>query len=166
MPKLSSRKITTARIKRVAPRTRMQPQTAGAEMCLGHLVAWDQRGALVDFEGNRQGPLLARVAGATPGAAVRAKASGQEVVLMIDRRRGRPPVLIGFLQPLGQEAADLDARVDGKRIELEGKDEIVLRCGEASVILRRNGRVLIQGVQVETRARGVNRIKGGSVSIN
>jgi hypothetical protein len=32
--------------------------------------------------------------------------------------------------------------------------------------LRRNGRIAISGVQVETRAKGVNRIKGGSVAIN
>lgn len=32
--------------------------------------------------------------------------------------------------------------------------------------LRRNGRVVIRGAYVETRSRGVNRIKGGSVQIN
>jgi hypothetical protein len=60
----------------------------------------------------------------------------------------------------------LDARVDGQRITIEGRDEIVLRCGEASITLRRNGRLVIRGVYVEARARGTNRIKGGSVLIN
>ena len=40
------------------------------------------------------------------------------------------------------------------------------RCGKASITLRRNGRVLIRGFRVETRAEAVNRIKGGSVQIN
>ncbi len=60
----------------------------------------------------------------------------------------------------------VDLKVDGRRIELEGQEEVVLRCGQASITLRRNGRVVIRGAYVETRAKGTNRIKGGSVLIN
>lgn len=60
----------------------------------------------------------------------------------------------------------LDARVDGKRITIEGRDEIVLKCGDASITLRRNGRLVIRGTYVEARSRGTNRIKGASVLIN
>lgn len=63
-------------------------------------------------------------------------------------------------------ATTLNASADGKRIEIEGKDEVVLRCGEASITLRRNGRIVIRGAYVETRAKGTNRIKGGVVLIN
>jgi hypothetical protein len=56
--------------------------------------------------------------------------------------------------------------VDGRRVTVSGKDEIVLKCGEASITLRRNGRIVIKGTYVETRAAGTNRIKGGSVQIN
>ena len=62
--------------------------------------------------------------------------------------------------------AEATARVDGKRVHLTASDEIVLECGEASITLRRNGRVVIRGAYVETRARGTNRIKGGNVRIN
>ena len=66
-----------------------------------------------------------------------------------------------------QEAAPaIEALVDGKRVVLEAQDEIVLRCGKASITLRRNGRIVIRGTYVETRAEGTNRIKGGSVQIN
>jgi hypothetical protein len=71
---------------------------------------------------------------------------------------------VGFLQD--PAAAQAVARVDGQRVVIEGKDEIELRCGSASIVLRRNGRVVIRGLEVETRARGVNRIRGGSVRIN
>ena len=64
------------------------------------------------------------------------------------------------------EVKPLTAVVDGKQVVIEAADEIVLRCGEASITLRRNGRVIIRGAYVETRSRGVNRIKGGSVQIN
>jgi hypothetical protein len=56
--------------------------------------------------------------------------------------------------------------MDGRRLVLEGLDELVLRCGEASITLRRNGRIVIRGVEVETRAAGSNKIRGGSVQIN
>lgn len=72
-------------------------------------------------------------------------------------------------EPSGEietEMSDLAIRVDGKRVEIEAADEIVLKCGEASITLRRNGRVVIRGTYVETRSKGTNRIKGGSVQIN
>jgi hypothetical protein len=86
---------------------------------------------------------------------------GSEVVVLAPH--SGPPVVLGILRPLDDT---LEARVDGRRVELDARDEIVLRCGEASITLRRNGRVVIRGVHVETRAAGVNRIKGGSVAIN
>jgi hypothetical protein len=56
--------------------------------------------------------------------------------------------------------------VDGERKQIEGSKEIVLRCGKASITLRSNGRIIIRGAYVETRASGTNRIKGGAVLIN
>jgi hypothetical protein len=122
----------------------------------------------VDFDGNPTSPVRARLSGMPPRVQPAAVDAAQEVVLLVDPRPGRPPVLLGVLAPLGLDGnlAGVEARVDGQRIEIEGRDEIVLRCGEASITLRRNGRVVIRGVQVETRASGVNRIKGGSVAIN
>jgi hypothetical protein len=124
-------------------------------VCLGVLTGWDEHGPLVEFEGNTRGPVRARACAGSARPAV-----GSEVVLLVGSAL---PVVLGVLQPLD---APLEARIDGRRVELDGRDEIVLRCGEASITLRRNGRVVIRGVQVETRATGVNRIKGGSVSIN
>jgi hypothetical protein len=73
------------------------------------------------------------------------------------------PRTIEVQVPLG---APEHARVDGRRVTLTGRDEIVLSCGEASITLRRNGRLVLRGTAVETASRGVNRIKGGSVQIN
>lgn len=49
---------------------------------------------------------------------------------------------------------------------IEGQQEVILRCGEASLTLRRNGKVIIKGTTLETSASGTHRIKGGSVEIN
>jgi len=73
-------------------------------------------------------------------------------------------VIVGLLDPTPRKPTE--ALVDGKRVVLDGQDEVVLRCGESSITLRRNGRVVIRGTYVETRAQGVNRIRGGSVQIN
>jgi hypothetical protein len=140
---------------------------SGSEVRIGKLVSWDEKGPLVDLGDGSRGLIRARVLSSVsrPRSAA---AFGQEVVMLMDERSSRAPVVLGLLRPLEEAGptADVEARVDGRRVELEGRDEVVLTCGAASITLRRNGRILISGVQVETRARGLNRIKGGSVAIN
>jgi hypothetical protein len=58
------------------------------------------------------------------------------------------------------------AVVDGKRVVIRGADEIVLECGEASITLRRNGRIVIKGTFLESYSKGLNRIKGVAVKID
>jgi hypothetical protein len=60
----------------------------------------------------------------------------------------------------------LEATIDGSRMRIGAKDEVVLQCGKASITLRRNGRVVIRGTHVETHSTGTNRIKGGQVRVN
>jgi hypothetical protein len=169
MLKTRPRKVFASRTVKLA-KTR-QPAVraaAGCQVCVGFLVGWDDSWPLVDFDGNPKGPMRARLSGAAPKIRPTTLGVRLEVVLLIDPRPGRPPVLLGVLRPLSSDAdpGDIEARVDGQRVEIEGRDEIVLRCGESSITLRRNGRVVIRGVQVESRASGINRIRGGSVSIN
>jgi hypothetical protein len=90
------------------------------------------------------------------------------VMLMFENGDPRRPLIVGFVESPepSPQSPPVEARVDGKRIVIEGEDEVVLQCGEASITLRRNGKVIIEGTYVETHSRGVNRIKGGSVQIN
>jgi uncharacterized protein (DUF2345 family) len=64
------------------------------------------------------------------------------------------------------EVQVIDANVDGRRVRIVAQDEIVLECGQASITLRRNGRIIVRGTYVETHSDGTNRIKGGQVRIN
>jgi hypothetical protein len=101
-----------------------------------------------------------------------AREAARVLVSFVDGDAERP-IITGVLRavpktievqvPLG---APEHARVDGRRVTLTGRDEIVLSCGEASITLRRNGRLVLRGTAVETASRGVNRIKGGTVQIN
>lgn len=59
-----------------------------------------------------------------------------------------------------------DVRLDGKRVVLEGKQEIVLKCGDASITLTKAGKIIIRGKYLLSRSSGVNRIQGGSVKVN
>jgi len=49
---------------------------------------------------------------------------------------------------------------------LEAKKNLTLRCGDGSITIREDGRILIKGKDLVSHARRVNRIKGGSVAIN
>ena len=168
-----------------------RPSPAPLGNRVGRLVAWDpSRGPLVSFAGGPAAPVAARSIIPLDRAAVDAAiASERGVLLSFEDGQPNAPIITGLLQALvpdpahadpGAELAEpeletelplsegdaLEARIDGRRVELEAADEIVLRCGKASIVLRRNGRIVIRGTYVETRSRGVNRIKGGSVEIN
>jgi len=115
-----------------------------------------------------------------PDVIEHAISSGQGALLVFENGDPRLPIVIGLIQPpmksplrallqpaRKNEAPDLrEAHLDGERVVLEAHREIVLRCGDASLTLRKDGRVLIRSAYVETYSQGVNRIKGGAVKIN
>lgn len=108
-----------------------------------------------------QGRLLSALStiGLTPdqeGAAV--------IVAFEDEDRERP-VILGLVQP-PQTASAVAVRSDGERLVLKAEREIELRCGDASIVLTRAGKVLICGSYVLSRSRGANKIKGAFVDIN
>lgn len=56
-----------------------------------------------------------------------------------------------------------DAR---RTITLEAEEELTIRCGSGSITIRKSGKVLIQGLEIVSHARGKNRIRGGSIQLN
>jgi hypothetical protein len=162
-----------------------QPEEFTIDRDLSPAVTGVVLGILVDFTGDGA-PLVDY-----PGNPASSLVPSRSTVVLAEQDRGRDlalvfegsdlgrPIIIGLIQPAIPATARLSsqrratrlnekihATVDGKRIEIEGEDEIVLRCGGASITLRRNGRIVIRGDYVESRSKGVNRIKGGSVLIN
>ncbi|WP_342376988.1 DUF6484 domain-containing protein [Myxococcus stipitatus] len=149
---------------------------------VGRLVSRGAHGALhVDFEGNSQGPVPARAAvSLTPEEWERAVNARQAVVLLFEKGDPALPLVMGVVQAPSEtplldvmleeraKGGPVEVRLDGqpRTVKLEAQDELVLRCGKSSVTLRSDGKIVIRGTQVETRASGVNRIKGGSVQIN
>jgi hypothetical protein len=149
----------------------------------------------VDHAGNGCGPRVARTTIAiSPAMLARAIAARQGALLVFENADPALPIIIGLIQtpeasafealldaPRAQPEREVarevshpaalarparPARLDGESVVLEGEREVVLRCGDASLTLRRDGKAILRGAYVETHSRGINRIKGGAVKIN
>lgn len=156
----------------------------GGSVKVGSLAPGCKANALlVEFAGNSAGPLAARSLVALDDATIgQALLSRQQVVLLFENEDARLPIIVGLLPadpgaallgsllqapaPAGAPARRIEARVDGKRVVIDGEHEVTLRCGEASITLRSDGKVVLRGAYIETTAKGLNRIRGGSVKIN
>jgi Domain of unknown function (DUF6484) len=144
-------------------------------MRLGLIVAVnDDHRVLVEYPGCA-GPTVARLAVVADRSRLQRAIDLHEVALLTFENGDsfRPLVLALIPQPIPSVTAPSAERyevvkvdVDGRRVRIEGQDEIVFQCGKASVTLRRNGKVVIRGTHVETVSEGTNRIKGGQVRIN
>ncbi|HYV49424.1 MAG TPA: DUF6484 domain-containing protein [Myxococcaceae bacterium] len=151
---------------------------------LGWVAGMDAgRGLLVDFPGSSGRAVAARTVLSLDAATIEAAVKERRgAVLQFEDGDPRRPVLMGLLQataqtpmldallaapaPAPEKKERLSARVEGKRVVLEGKDEIVLRCGDSTIILRRNGAVLVRGAEIESRSSGRQVIRGRKVALN
>lgn len=135
-------------------------------------------GTLVGFADGVATPLVT-YAGQPATAAQPARATldlhaahiGRSAVLMFEEGDPGRPIIIGCLH--GVEAKGLpsipghvEVEADGKRLVVSAQDQIVLRCGKASITLSKEGKVVIQGAYLSNQSSGVLRLKGGSVQIN
>jgi hypothetical protein len=123
--------------------------------------------------------LLVRLPGQQGGAVVPARSTvdlhgahiGSAVVLVFELADQARPIVMGVLRgrtgwPLAEAPAQVEVDADGQRMIVSAREQLVLRCGKASITLTRAGKVLVEGSYVLTRSTGVNRIKGGSVQLN
>jgi hypothetical protein len=147
---------------------------------VGAIAAIDEKGrAQVSFPGNHGVPVRARSVLDTPARAGEHPQAlvGAPVLLVFEQGDPNRPIIVGLLreelrpEPVRSEVSldlgeERDVVVDGQRLVFEGKQEVLLRCGKSSVLLRRDGKVLIRGSHLVSRASGTNKIKGGSISLN
>lgn len=161
------------------------PAISPGEIVIGEITGLDAQGQpLVNYPENTTN--APQVALTTVG--ITAAHTGRQVALLFAKGDPRSPVIMGLIHsPLHElivayanreseqvetdqpEARPLnvdDLVVDGRRIVLEGREEVVIRCGEASITLTKAGKILIRGNYVLNRSAGVNRIMGGSVQVN
>ena len=135
-------------------------------------------GRLVDFK-NDGTVTLVTYAGQPTSAAVAARATldlqalhiGRDLVLVFEHGNPLRPIIVGCLHDpktaeVHEEPGTVDIDADGERLVVSAKDQLVLRCGKASITLTRSGKVLLSGTYVSNRSSGVLRLKGASVQIN
>jgi hypothetical protein len=133
-------------------------------------------GELVAIGGGGRMPLV--VYGSQPEAAVAARSAidlhaghvGSQVVLVFEDGDPARPIILGALRregwPLGGRPQQVEVDADGERLVVSAREQLVLRCGLASITLTKEGEVTIKGTQLSSQASGANRIKGGSVQLN
>ena len=81
-----------------------------------------------------------------------------------DRESGERPVIIGRV---GSAKSCLSRKEEPPcHLVLEAREHLSLKCGEGSITIRSDAKILIQGKDLVSRALRTNRIKGGAVSIN
>lgn len=157
-------------------------QTGGLHPRLGRIVGLDPHGrALVEFPGAQPRP--ASTLGPVSRAELEQAAREQRVVMLafLDGRADAPVLLslhgpseLSLTPPpepepqveLESEGEALELELDGEHEVIEASKELVLRCGKASITLRSDGTVKIQGRDITSWARRRQRIRGGSVNIN
>ncbi len=66
----------------------------------------------------------------------------------------------------GKAGKPEEALVDGKRMVLCAEEEVVLKCGNASITLTKAGKILIRGEYISSSSGGAHKIKGGSIQLN
>ena len=155
----------------------IEKKLSGARV--GTIVSTTEDGLVtVDFPGNTLGPLGARWAGSADEIIRKAsRATGRKVLLVFENDDPGRPIIVDIVCESFDDIPDKrpvelqmnkpdEVIIDGRRVTFDAKEEIVLRCGKASVTLTKAGKVLIRGAYLLSRSSGVNRLKGASVQIN
>jgi hypothetical protein len=153
-------------------------QVMSEGMKIGRVVRIDEEGkVLVAIPGLDDLEMAARATTTVIDTLRAGDPSGKEVLVAFENNDLRLPIVVDTMHSLldeitkSQEAVfemeqPDDVLIDGRRIVLDAREEVVLRCGNSSITLTRAGKVLIRGAYLLSRSSGVNRIKGGSVQIN
>lgn len=155
---------------------------------VGSIVEINEQGiARVDFPENMGNPIVAR---STLGEIDKTQLSSLPVCVLLVFEQSNPlkPIITGFVNDalftahpiIKKNAANesskspniafsskmTNAHIDGKKITFDAKEEIFLGCGKSSILLRNDGKVVIKGANLVSRASSSNKIKGSSVGIN
>ncbi|BCH33442.1 hypothetical protein MesoLjLc_53720 [Mesorhizobium sp. L-8-10] len=122
----------------------------------------DQATPLVVFPGNRQETAVP----ARSLAELSSSMVGSEVALLFEAGDPGRPLIVGRLVDPVRKAATPAVVRDGELVRIAGKERVELRCGKATIIMEKDGRIIIRGTNVTSHASAANRIRGGSINLN
>ncbi len=156
------------------------PKLGAGELAIAVLVGFSEEGVPLvrfNFEAKKEFEAISTVS-VNPGmlgcqVAVMMVVGSQQPVIVGIIKNALDAVLENTAVEEPESAAEQNSidnlktsTVDGKRVLIEGEEEIVLKCGESSITLTKAGKILIRGKYLLNRSSGVNRIMGGSVQVN
>lgn len=125
---------------------------------------------VVDFPGNTQGPIVARVLEA--GHAWASMQPDADVLLFFENGDLLRPIVLGALTGSAADARSSPpigkslSKIEGDVVELDGRKQLTLRCGKSSISLFADGRIVLKGTRLVSRASEVNKIKGAVIALN
>jgi hypothetical protein len=93
------------------------------------------------------------------GGSTSIELAAHDWVIVLPPAGGHPAVVMGRIGPYSPPAPPA-------RLCIEATEVLTLKCGDATLDLRADGKAVLRGEDVLIRARGLQRIKAGSVSIN
>lgn len=148
--------------------------------CIGRIVRVGDDGvAWVTFPGAPESVVVAARSTLDAPASPTAKPDalvGATVLLVFENADPNLPIICGIvrqrLQPkpavvaLTLDSPTKDVIVDGRQLVFNAQQQILLRCGKSSILLRRDGKIEIRGRELLSRASGSNKIKGGTIDLN
>jgi hypothetical protein len=89
---------------------------------------------------------------------------GASVLVALDSAPDGVPIIIGLVSETIFEGEPSTGESDVSIIE--AKNELRLRCGKSTLVLRRDGTVLVKGRKITSRAAEANKIKGATINLN
>ncbi|MER8520506.1 DUF6484 domain-containing protein [Mesorhizobium sp. M0644] len=129
---------------------------------IGIFLGFDAESPLVVFPGN---PVETAVPARSLTELTSAMIGAEVALLFQEGDPGRPLIIGRIVEPSRKSPAPQVIR-DGERVTINGEERIELRCGKATIIMEKDGRITIRGTYVTSHASATNRIRGGSVNIN
>lgn len=145
--------------------------------CIGRLAGVSRQGeVLVTYEG--YGPFPAKLLSGVKRKEISGSGQqGREVLLVFEKGNPERPVIIGLMEDRLEDIISFEVatenvpapqhvQIDGKQITIEAEDEVLLKCGKGSILIRKDGKIIIKGTDLLSRSTGAQRIRGASVNVN
>jgi hypothetical protein len=127
---------------------------------IGAFLGFGEESPLVVFPGNPEETALP----ARSLCELTSDMIGSEVALLFQEGDPRKPLIVGRIVKPGASAPQVLR--DGESVKITARERIELRCGKATIIMDKDGRITIRGAHIVSHASGAQRIRGGSINLN
>lgn len=149
-------------------------QSESTEIVIGNLISVREGQPIVDFPDNpRSQPILAIAT-----CQLDARHIGRQVALLFAQRDMAQPIVIGVVRDHAQSQLISAASVPqfthnlvasgatAHDVVFKSTGQMVFQCGQSSLSLTEQGRIIMRGTHIASYSDGVNRIRGAMVEVN